>query len=98
MAWRSVLPQTVVEVPQPITVMRVLGSNSSKRLIRFHATQPALREIREKGFGIIGEKTQSGSRQSGFCVIIVNQCFDFQHVLDWFIALETPTELEAEAS
>lgn len=83
MVSRSVLPQ--LEEPQPITPVSVKTVDTELRRIKFDATQPALREIRAKGFGILAEK-----KESGWCVLVVNRCYDFSEVLAWLTQLETP--------
>lgn len=83
MAITSVLPQ--IEEPEPITPISVKKVIGERRVIKFDTTQRALREICAKGYGILAEK-----RESGFCALIVNRCYDFSEVLTWMQQLETP--------
>lgn len=78
---KSVLP--VVAEPQPLTPIKVRRTDEGRRLIRFHATQDAIREIRRKGFGILNQKPDSG-----WCVLVVNECYDFLEVYDYLINLQ----------
>lgn len=82
MASVSVLPK--IEEPQPLTPVRVKKINTERRTIKFDATQAVMREIRAKGYGILGEKSQSG-----WCVLVVNQCYDFEAVLAWMLAVQS---------
>lgn len=82
MVSRSVLPQ--IAEPQPITPVVIKDVDTERRKIKFDAIQPAMREIKAKGFGILAEKPQSG-----WCVLIVNQCFDFTEVVTWMQQLQT---------
>jgi DNA-binding IclR family transcriptional regulator len=89
MSMVNVLPN--VEEPAPITPVRVKKVVSEKRVIKFDATQPALREIRRRGYGILAER-----KESGFCVLVVNQCYDFSAVLAWMLQLQNPEMPEGE--
>lgn len=71
--------------PQPITPVRVKRVIRSKRVIKFDATQNAMREIKQKGFGILNERDKSG-----FCVLVVNKCYRFREVLAWMRGLQEP--------
>lgn len=85
----SVLPK--IEEPTPVTPVRVKKVNVEKRVIKFDATQAAMREIRGRGLGILAEK-----HQSGWCVLVVNQCYDFGEVLAWMIQLQSIEQQESE--
>lgn len=91
MAFTKALPN--IEAPQPRTPVKVRRVDESGRRVQFHATQPAVRAIRAKGYGILGEKDHSG-----FCVLVVNDCFDFEEVLRWLLRLQTPEEGEEAAA
>jgi len=81
-AQKSVLPQ--VEGPKPITPVKVRRADAGRRLIKFHATQEAIREIRRKGYGILNQKPESG-----WCVLVVNDCYPFNKVVRWMKKLQS---------
>lgn len=77
-----VLPELVEPKPvSPIVVKRVV---QEKRIVKFDATQGAIREIRRRGYGLVRE-----SPESGWCIIVVNRCYSFAEVLNWMINLQS---------
>lgn len=83
-----------IEPPKPITQVHVRRVVESDRRIHFAATQPAIREIEALGLGLLRQK--DGGR-SGWCALIVNDCFDFDEVVAWMYEQEEPESAEAAA-
>lgn len=83
-----------IEPPKPVTQVHVRHVDEGKRVIRFAATQPAINEIDEIGLGILRQKD---GKKSGWCALIVNDCFDFDEVVAWMYEQEEPESAEVAA-
>lgn len=83
-----------IDPPKPVTQIHVREVDEGKRLIKFAATQPAIREIKALGLGILRQKDKEAS---GWCALIVNDCFIFDEVVAWMYEQEEPESAEAAA-
>lgn len=80
--------------PRPVTQVHVRSVDERRRVIKFAATQPAIREIDALGMGRL---RQWDDAKSGWCALIVNDCFDFDEVVAWMYEQEEPESAEQAA-
>lgn len=83
-----------IDPPKPVTQIHVRDVDENRRVIKFAATQPAIREIDALGMGRL---RQWDGVRSGWCALIVNDCFDFDEVVAWMYEQEEPEAEERAA-
>lgn len=83
-----------IEPPKPVTHVIVREVLEEDEVILFSATQQAIREIEQFGFGFINQKNH---QKSGWCALIVNGCYAFDDVVRWMYEQATPEDSEVAA-